>query len=152
MLSFLMICEIQGFLREKRSASDPSLAISLSLLPTNPVHQFEPAHLPLPHELHPLQDPLKTLPIKIDLLRMRDQSPLGEQLLSNLPELRDRAVGLGLGFGGLAEHGVSFAYAGVGVDELVKKSVGLARQMGGKQSRVIERGFWIVGVEGIRRW
>jgi hypothetical protein len=83
---------------------------------------------------------------------MRDQLPLGEELLSNFPELRDKAVGLRLGFGGLAEHGVSFADAGVGVDELVKKSVGLVRQMGEKQSRVVERGFWIAGVKGIRRW
>jgi hypothetical protein len=49
---------------------------------------------------------------------MGDQLSLSEELPSNLPELRARFVDLGVGFVVFAELGVSFADAGVGIDEL----------------------------------
>jgi hypothetical protein len=91
---------------------------------SNAVDQFEPTHFPFPHKLHSLQDPLQTLPTLVDFLRMRDQFPLGEELPSNLPELRGRLVDLGSGFVVLAEHGVSFAHADVGADHLTERVLG----------------------------
>lgn len=97
-----------------------------SLRPANPVNQFEPAHLPVPHSLQPLQNPLQPFPSEVDFLRMRDQFSFGEQLARNFPEVRAKAVDLGHGFDMLAEHSVRVAYAGVGVDELMRRGDWLA--------------------------
>jgi len=91
---------------------------------SNAVDQFEPTHFAFLHKLHSLQDPLQTLPTLVDFLRMRDQFPLGEELSSNLPKLRGRLVDLGHGFVVLAEHGISFAHAGVGADRLTERVLG----------------------------